>query len=146
MLVTTMIYRDRDFRPGAFGFPARGDFFFAARTFRSNSDFGTARRLRMMPLNRAKSGVPSNCFAVKGGGCVSPGLGSTPCLEFIGHLIFARQLLVGKSPSNNVAHRKHEAFNVGHVAVVIAKGLFVKVAEQVEWLHAHIGTVNASLE
>lgn len=30
-------------RPGAFGFPARGESFFATRIFRSSSAFGTAK-------------------------------------------------------------------------------------------------------
>ena len=80
----------RAFRPGAFGFPARGDFAFAIRTQWSSSHFGTARSLRMMPLKRANSGVASNRSAVIGGGCVARAL---PLC------VFARQPCASYRPS-----------------------------------------------
>jgi hypothetical protein len=138
---------DFRFLPGAFGFPARGDRSFDAFTISSKSDLGTFMSLRMIPLNVLNSGVASNLAAVMGGGCVSAGVLLSPRLELIGYLpILAGQLLVGESPSNNVPHREDEALNVGHVAVVVAKRLFIEIPEEVKRLHAYIGPMNASLE
>ena len=60
-----------DFRPGAFGFPARGESSFALRTLWSSSAFGTFRIFRMMPLNFLNSGVSRNCSGVSGGSTAS---------------------------------------------------------------------------
>jgi hypothetical protein len=72
-----------DFRPGAFGFPARDESFFAVRTLWSSSAFGPFRIFRMMPLNFLNSGVSRNCYGVSGeGSTASPGTGAISFSKF----------------------------------------------------------------
>jgi hypothetical protein len=52
--------RERGFRPGAFGFPARGEVALAWRTGSSSSFFDTFRMSRMARLKFRNSGVASN--------------------------------------------------------------------------------------
>src|ERR1017187_9552726 len=129
------------FRPGAFGFPARGESSFDVRTIWSSSDFGTFRIFRMMPLNFLNSSVSRNCSGVSGGGSTA-----SAGLTLMHHLHFPGELLVGETATNNLAHRKHEAVTVGHVPIVEAINFFVKVSEQVEGLDAHIGTFRRTLQ
>src|SRR5207302_6181258 len=57
------------------------------------------------------------------------------------------QRLVGESLSYNLTHDGHEAIPVIHVgSVVIAKRLFVNVAEQVEGLDADVSSLQAALQ
>lgn len=138
-----MIHLGFTFRPGAFGLPARGDVAFAVRTRWSNSDFGIARSWHMIPLNLLNSEDALNCSGVNGGGCVSPGLASNECLErTCDLLLLAGQLFVSKSSSDDMSHSKHEALNVVHIPVVVAKGLLIDIPEQVGWLNRNIGPVN----
>jgi hypothetical protein len=55
------------------------------------------------------------------------------CLTFMTHLNFPPgEFLVAKSPSNDMTHDKHKALNIALVPVVVAKRLFVYVAEQMK--------------
>src|ERR1017187_2210912 len=129
------------FRPGAFGFPTRGESSFDVRTIWSSSDFGTFRIFRMMPLNFLNSSVSRNCSGVSGGGSTA-----SAGLTFMRHLHFPGELLVGETATNNLAHRKDEAVTVGHVPIVEAVNFFVEVPEQVEGLDADIGSLQGPLQ
>jgi hypothetical protein len=61
-------------------------------------------------------------------------------------LSLAREFFVRHAPSDNLFHDGGEAFRIGGLAVVIAKCLFIEVAEQVEGLNADVGAVQAALQ
>jgi hypothetical protein len=54
----------------------------------------------------------------------------------------AGQLFVGQATTNNLLHGFCETLAVRHLAIVVAESLLIYVAEQVVWLHAHIGSPN----
>lgn len=58
----------------------------------------------------------------------------------------AGEFRIGKAFTNDCANTNVKAFRVGHFAVVKSPGLFVDVAEQMEWLHADISSVQAPLQ
>ena len=53
-----------------------------------------------------------------------------------------RQLIECQALADDALHGKVEAFGVSHLAVVVAIGLFVQIAEQVERLDADIGSAD----
>ena len=122
-------YLTRGLRPGAAGLFLRGELLFAALTLRSNSDFGTARSLRMMPWKFSNSGVEVKAS-----------------LAFMRHLRFTDQLIVGETATNDLAHCEYEAISVRHVPVVVAVDFFVKIPEQVEGLNTNVGAFQRALE
>src|ERR1035437_5697114 len=137
-----------NFRPGAFGLPARGDASFAPATRRSSSSFGTFRSRFMPVLNLRNSSDPMNCSALKGGRCVSPGLVSShTCRSAMARIsCFSGQLFVSQTATNYMPHPKDEALCIIHISVVEAEGLFVNVAEQVERLNRNVGAVKRAFQ
>src|ERR1039457_3958725 len=129
------------FRPSAFRFPARGERCFDVFTISSKSDFGTFRRLRMMPLNFRNSSVFMNCSDVSGGRS-----STSVSLTFMRHFHFPCELLVSETATNNLAHRVDKAITICHVPVVVVVDFLVKVAEQVERLDRNVGTFQRTLE
>ena len=101
----------------------------------------------MIPLKSRNSGLNSNCCAVKGGGCVSLGPVSWVFRSSMCYLpILSGEMFVGKPPSDNMPHGKHKALNIGHVPIVVAKGLLVNVTKQVERLDGDVGSVQAPFQ
>src|ERR1035441_9823750 len=98
-LLCRIVHQDARFRlrPGASGFPARGDAFFASCTIWSRSAFGTARIRRMMPLNFRNSEVERNCSGLSS--VVSSG---SAWLTFMSSLHFSSELLVSQATANNM--------------------------------------------
>ena len=59
----------------------------------------------------------------------------------------AGQFAIGESLAAHVAHRRFKPGLIVHaLAVVVPERLFVKIAEQVERFHAHIGTADTALQ
>ena len=58
----------------------------------------------------------------------------------------AGQLLVGDSASDNLFHYSNETLRVRGLAVVVAKCLFIDIAEQVERLNADVRAMQATLQ
>jgi hypothetical protein len=138
-----------DLRPGAFGFPARGDFFFAVRTFWSNSDFGTASRRFMTVLKWSNPVRDSNCSAVKGGGYVSLVPVSSvrrSSATSVTRFYLSDELLVSNSATDNLFHNHCEPLSISDLSVVIAKCLLIQIAKQVERLNTDVCTVQAALQ
>jgi hypothetical protein len=144
-------YLSNFFRPGAFGLPARGERFFALFTLRSNADFGTARSRFMTALKCWNSGCASNSAAVSGGVRFSSralvssvNIGPSAMSDY--PFDFTSQLLAGKPASNDLFHDRAKPLRIRQGAKVVPEGLFVQIPEQVERLHADIGTVQAALQ
>jgi hypothetical protein len=144
------VRRFNRFCPGACGSPFLGEFFFVAWTNSSRRFLGTAKTPRMTSLKRWNSGVESNGAAFilspSVSGYVSRVPGAYGKEASSSAPRFACRFLVSQSPSDDLLHDGAEALGVSSLAVVIAECLIVKIAEQVKWLHADIGSVQAALQ
>ncbi len=70
-----------------------------------------------------------------------------PCRFVARRFVFTREFAVGEPLAEYVAHGEFKTLAVIHVpAVVVAEGLFVKVAEKMKRFHANVGSRNATLE
>jgi len=144
------------FRPGAFGFPVRGDCSRDVRTISSNADLGTFTMRRISALNRRNSDVALNWSAVRlvGGGCAS----LVPAAFVVrpsaigdswnrGNLFcLADELLVGHAPSDNLLHRCNEPLGVRQFPIVEPERLLVQIPEQMERFDAHVRPLDATLQ
>src|ERR1035441_2527015 len=139
------------FCPGACGSPFRGEFSLAARTSSSRRFLGTARTARMTSLKCWNSGVELNgaAFILSPLGCGAsfrvPAVSGEEDASSILQAL-AGQLLVGDSASDNLFHYSNETLRVRGLAVVVAKCLFIDIAEQVERLNADVRAMQATLQ
>jgi hypothetical protein len=139
------------FCPGACGSPFRGDSSFAFATSSSSRFFGTARTPRMISLKCWNSGVESNGAAFILSpvecGCVSRDSGAYGKEVSSSSLLsLSREFFVRHAPSYNLFHDGGETLRICRLAVVVAKRLFVKVAEQVERLDTDVCAVQAAFK
>jgi len=59
---------------------------------------------------------------------------------------FASELIERQTLAYDTRNSHAEALAIRHLAIVEAKSLFIKITEQMEWLNAHIGSIDAALQ
>lgn len=129
-------------RPGAVGFPARGDASFAALTLASTTAFGTAKSRFMPRLKLANSGVDSKRSRLNGGGCIDPALASLLVRpSAMSHLNFTRELRISQPASDDLAHPDHKAVYIVRAPIVESECLLVNVPKQVEGFDRNVRAV-----
>src|SRR5580698_2231053 len=147
------LLRFTDFRPGACGFPLRGEAFSASFTNSSNRAFGTFSTPRMTSLKCWNSGVESKAGSfinlpsslsftaslagLSGSWVPSAGIGLTELTS---------EFFVSHAASDNLFHDDGKPLRIGHLARVEPEGLLIDVTEQVERLHADVGTAQSALQ
>jgi hypothetical protein len=141
------------FLPGERGSPFLGELALAAWTNSSKRFFGTNRMLRMTSLKCWNSEIKSNCSCFinyLSGHEVSsraPADYSLGARFWSNAIWLASELFVGDAAVNDLLHSGTEALAIVHSnTIVVAKGLLVKIAEQVEWLNTDVGPVKATLQ
>ncbi len=138
------------FRPGAFGLPLRGDAFSAFFTNSSSRAFGTARTPRMTSLKCWNSSVESKAssfITLPKRSYVSRAPVSSMYSWALASLAFrlASQLSIRQSASHDLLHDADKTFRVRRLAVVVAVGLLIEIAEEMKGLDADVGAVQSAL-